>query len=113
MGAILAYMGSAMATVFADSVLKWIAFKAVMVFLFVVVVPLLLNNFLYDVIEIMMNFSNNQAAGSTEFNGAMSFSGFTAWLIECFRLPEVFSIYVSALVLRVTLSMIPFVRLVG
>lgn len=113
MGAILAYLGSGLAATFADSVLKWIAFKAVMVFLFIIVVPLLLNNFLYDVIEIMMNFSNDQSSGANALNGNMTFSGFLAWLLTTVRIPEAFSIMVSALVLRVTLSMIPFVRLVG
>lgn len=113
MGAILAYLGSSMAAIFTDNVLKWIAFKAVIVFLFITVVPLLLNNFLYDIIKIMMDFAAGQSAGASAFNGNMAFSGFLAWLIECFRLPEVFSVYVSALCLRLALSMVPFVRLVG
>lgn len=113
MGAILSFLGSSIAGIFADNILKWIAFKAVMVFLFIIVVPLLLNNFLYDMMEIMMNFSSGQAAGSSALNGSMSFSGLMAWFLECFRIPEAVSIVVSALVLRLVLSMVPFVRLVG
>jgi hypothetical protein len=110
---ILSFMGTSVARVFTDSVLKWIAFKLLMVFLFITVVPLLLNNFLYDVIEIIMNFASSQTGGSSAFNGAMSFTGLTGWLISTFRIPEAVSVLVSALVLRVILSMIPFVRLVG
>lgn len=113
MGAILGYLGSSMAAIFADKILQWVAFKAVIVFLFLIVVPLLLNNFLYDIIEIMMNFAKSQAGGASALNGNMSFSGFLAWLLQCFRLPEAISLMVSALALRSILLMVPFVRLVG
>ena len=110
---VLTLIGSVFARFLADKVVGWIALKVILVFLFITVVPLLLNNFLYDIIEIMMNFASGQAAGASTLDGAMSFSGFLAWLIECFRLPEAISLMVSALVLRLILSMIPFVRLVG
>lgn len=113
MPALLMFLGSGIAKIFADKVLGWIALKAILVFLFITVVPLLLNNFLYDIIKIMMDFASGQAAGASALNGQMTFSGFMAWLIECFRLPEAISLLISALVLRLTLSMIPFVRLVG
>ncbi|MDD2540066.1 MAG: hypothetical protein PHH28_03360 [Desulfuromonadaceae bacterium] len=113
MAAILAYLGSSMAAIFADKILGWIALKAVLVFLFIIVVPLLLNNFLYDIIKIMMDFASSQAGSASQFNGNMTFSGFLAWLLECFRIPEAISLLVSALSLRVVLNMIPFVRLVG
>ena len=110
--AILSFLGSALAKTLTDNVIKWVAMKSLLVFLFVTVVPLVLNNFIYELIEIIMNLANTQASSST-FDGAMSFTGFLAWLIECFRLPEALSVLVSALVLRLALSMIPFVRLVG
>ncbi len=113
MAAILTFIGSFAGKIFADKVVGWIALKALLVFLFITVVPLVLNNFLYDIIKIMMDFASGQAAGATALNGNMSFTGFAAWLIECFRLPEAFSLLISALVLRLVLSMIPFVRLVG
>lgn len=110
---ILTLIGSVFARVLADKVVGWVAMKAILVFLFITIVPLLLNNFLYDIIEIMMNFASGQAGGATALNGDMTFTGFMAWLIECFRLPEALSLLISALVLRLILSMIPFVRLVG
>lgn len=113
MPALLMFLGSSVAKIFTDKVLGWVAMKALLVFLFLTVVPLLLNNFLYDVIKIMMDFASGQSAGASALNGNMTFSGFAAWLIECFRIPEAISLLISALVLRLTLSMIPFVRLVG
>lgn len=113
MPALLSLIGSVFAKVFADKVLGWVAAKIFLTALFITVVPLVLNNYLYDIIKIMMDFASGQAAGATALDGNMSFTGFAAWLIECFRLPEAFSLLVSALVLRLVLSMIPFVRLVG
>lgn len=112
LAAILSFLGSAVARVAADKVLSWIALKGILVFLFVTVVPLLLNNFAYDIIEIVMNFASSQAGGSGSVNGAMVFTGLMGWLIECFKIPEALSVLVSALCLRLALSMIPFVRLV-
>lgn len=113
MPALIMFIGSLVARVFADKVVGWIAMKAVLCFLFITVVPLVLNNFLYDIIKIMMDFATGQSAGASALNGGMSFTGFLAWLLEVFRIPEAIALLVSALVLRVTLSMIPFVRLVG
>lgn len=109
---LIALIGSFFAKFFADKVVGWVATKALLVFLFLTVVPLLLNNFLFDIIELMMTFASGQAAGASGFNGAMSFTGFCAWLVECFRISEAIAVLVSALCLRIVLSMIPFVRMV-
>jgi hypothetical protein len=113
MGAILTFLGTILGKVLGDKVLGWVAMKGLMIFLFVTIVPLVLNNFLYDIIQIVMNFASGQASGAGALNGSMTFTGFGAWLMECFRLSEALSVLISALCLRVVLSMIPFVRLVG
>lgn len=111
MGAILSFLGSAVGRIFTDKVLGYIAMKAILVFLFMTVVPLILNNFTYDIMEIVMGFASSKAGDASSLDGAMSFTGFAAWLISCFKLPEVLSVMVSAMILRLSLSMIPFVRL--
>jgi len=113
MGVILSFLGTAVARIFADKILSWIAIKAVLVFLSITVLPIILNNFMHSMIEIMMNFAATQSSGASSINGAMSFTGVAGWLLTCFKLPEVIAVYVSALSLRLALSMIPFVRLVG
>jgi hypothetical protein len=111
MGALIGFIGSIIAKIFADKLLSFVAMKVIAVALFTIIVPLVLNNFLYDIIEIVMNFANQQAGGTGAITGAMSFTGFLGWLVSIFRLPDCLSVLVSALVLRLTLSMIPFVRL--
>jgi len=104
-------IGSAFGKIFSDKVISWVAWKALLVLMCFTLLPLMLNNFLYDIIEIVMNFASGQAGGASSLNGAMNFSGFGGWLIEMFRLPECLSVLISALVLRIALSMVPFVRL--
>lgn len=112
MPALIGLIGGVVARIFADKVIGWIALKALLVLLLTIVFPIVMNNFLYDIIEIIMNFASGQAGSAGEITGAMSFTGFAAWLIESFRLAECLSVLVGSLLLRVALSMIPFVRMV-
>lgn len=112
MGVLVSFIGSLFARFFADKVIGFIAMKVILTFLFITVIPLLLNNFLYDIIDLLMTFAGGQAAGASGFDGSMSFSGFAAWLLETFRVSESIAVLVSALSLRAILSMVPFVRLV-
>ncbi|KAB0666808.1 hypothetical protein F6V25_05175 [Oryzomonas japonica] len=113
MQVLLTFLGSVLGKIFTDGVIKWIAVKTLSVFLFTTVVPIILNNFLYDIIEIVLNFATSQIGSSGSLNGAMSFDGLLGWFVTVFRVPECLSVLISALVLRVILSMIPFVRLAG
>lgn len=110
-GVLMAWLGSQTARVFAEKLLVWIAFKAFMIFLFVIIAPLVLNNFLYDIIDIVKNFAATQAVGSTSLNGGMNYTGLMAWLIEKFRLAECVSVLINAVVLRQALRMVPFIRM--
>lgn len=109
---ILNFMGSSTARVFQDKILGWLALKGLLALMFITVVPLILNNFAYDIIEIVMNFAAGQASSSGSFNGAMAFTGLMGWLIDCFCIPQAVSVLVSAFCLRLALSMIPLVRLI-
>lgn len=111
MPALIGLLGSLAAKIFADKVLGYLAMKAILVFLFITVVPLILNNFAYDIIEIVLNFAGAQTSSVSELNGNMTFTGLGAWFISVFRIPDCLAVLVSALVLRVTLSMIPFIGL--
>ena len=110
MGALIGFIGSFAARIFADKIVGFLAIKAVLALLFITIFPIVLNNFLYDIIEIMFNFSS-QATGDATLNGAMTFSGFLGWLLDIFQIPASFSVLVGALCLRVTLKLIPFVKI--
>ena len=91
-----------------DNLLRFVAGKVLLTGVFVIILPLVLNNFIYDIINIAITTINSNS--QTSFNGAMSFSGLTSYIIFTLRVPDCLSVIVSALVLRVTLNHIPFVR---
>jgi hypothetical protein len=98
-----------LSSVVGDNVLRFAAGKVLLTTLFLVVLPLVLNNFMYDILSLCMSIvSDNTTA--VAFNGTMSFSGLTAHLLAVMKVPDCMSVMVSALVVRATLNMIPFVR---
>ncbi len=110
MQALLLLLGEIIAKIFTDKVISAIAWKIILTALFVVILPIVLNNFLYDIMEIATNYANTSGS-STTFSGAMSFTGFLAWLVDCFQLSQCLSLYVGGLLLRLALNMVPFVRI--
>lgn len=126
MSAIFGFLATIFTRIFADKVVGWIAFKAVLVFLLITVLPILLNNFIYDLIEIVMDASSSGAGDISALHGcsvtvdssgvptydcSKSFSGVVAYFMQVFAIPECFSVIFSSLSIRTALKMIPFVRL--
>jgi len=111
MAALISLIGSFAARIFADKILGWLAIKAVLSTLFIVVVPVLINNIMYDVLEIVFNFASSKSGDIQTLNGSMTFSGFMGWLLDIFQVPAAFSVIIGALALRVTLKMIPFAKI--
>lgn len=110
MGALISFIGTFASRIFADKIIGWLAIKAVLSTLFIVIVPVLINNIMYDILEIVFNFASSKSAIQT-LNGSMTFSGFMGWLLDIFQLPAAFSVIIGALSLRVTLKMIPFSKI--
>jgi len=104
-----AFLTSALAKMIVDKILLFLAIKAILVALFIVVVPILANNILTRLMETMLNFAQVASADAGAFGGPVAFAGVAAWLIECFQINGCLSILTSALKLRLLLSMIPFV----
>lgn len=103
-------IGWVVAKLFSDNVLKFVAGKAMLTFLFVVVLPIVLNNFIYDLLQMFMQFTVN-SVDSGNYDGTIQLTGFASWLCNCFRVSECISVIVGALCLRAVLNYIPFVRI--
>lgn len=98
-----------LSSVVGDNVLRFAAGKVLLTGLFMVVLPLVLNNFLYDIMNMMMGLVGDNSSGLA-FDGSMNFTGLSAHWLTLLKAPECMSVLVSALVVRFSLSMIPFVR---
>lgn len=113
MPAVVAWLGRAFAWLFssavADNVARYVAGRALLVGLFTIILPIVLNNFIYDILDMGLSMINSQTSGAS-FNGGVSFSGLAAHWINLLRVPDCMSVVVSALVVRAGLNMIPLVR---
>lgn len=107
---IVAFFATSFGKMLVDRLLLFLAIKTLLTALFVIVFPIVLNNFFHSMIEIVINIAQTQSANGGTLDGGMDFSGFAAYLMDCFRVSECISILISAIQLRLALSMIPFVN---
>jgi len=92
----------------ADRLLFFLALKFLLTSLFIIAVPIVLNNLMYEFMDTGLTYLNTHAQGVDAFSGALQTVGLMAWLCECFKIPEAISILVSALQLHLILKCIPF-----
>lgn len=96
--------------IFADNILKWIATKAILTTLAVVILPIILNNFLWDIVDLMLTIVTDQIGGYSFGNQIIDVTGLAAWFFQKFKIVESFSVIMGAVGIRVALNLIPFVR---
>lgn len=104
--ALLVFLGSATARFIAEKVFLFIAIKAALLFLFTIVLPIVLNNFIADQLQASLGYMNTLTLAA--YDGTMSFSGLMGWLLDIFNIPECLSILLSAIQLHITLRFLPF-----
>jgi len=102
MGAVL----SLLAEILGSSVARFLAWKAVIVVLFITVLPIIFNNFVYSLLNIYMNFVNSHTSSISSSSFIVSLSGLAAYLADRLGLVNLFSAVMSALALRYTLKLL-------
>lgn len=103
---IFTFLSSSVVRFLSEKVLLWGALKALLVSLFLVVMPLALNNFTAGLMEDILSGMNGLAIPGSM--GATVFSGFLGWLVDCFNITEIVSITISAIQARIVLACVPF-----
>lgn len=107
MGALLAYF---LGKILTDNLSRWIAHKILLTTLFITVLPIVLNNFLYEIIGYAIDLSSTVNPQSLP-DLTLSFTGLAGWFFSNLYLPDAFSVIFSAISVRVLLNHIPFLRL--
>lgn len=111
MPAIIALIGGVLGKFLTDRFLAFVALKALLYALFILVLPIVLKNVLTWFMSQMMTLINsNIQSGSTLEAFTMQLNGVGAYLGGMLQLPYCLSIILSAIALRITLNFIPFVR---
>lgn len=110
MAAVLRALGVVLAKVFGDNAVRWVAGKALLTGLSLVTLPLILNNFLYDIMDILFQWVGGNVDGSS-LDASQSFTGLCAYLMGLLKVSECISVIVSGMLVKVTLRHVPFLRL--
>lgn len=105
----LAALGSILASIFGTSVAWWLALKALLVLLIMIVLPIIVKNLMYWLMTgvLLLVTSYTGSASST----IVSLTGIAGYLASGMGIPAAFAVIVSAVATRFTLRLIPFVRL--
>lgn len=110
MPALIGAIGTLIAKILGDNVLRWVAMKGILLFLFVVILPLVFNNFMADMLQMLFGMVDENSGSLGSINPTFSMTGLAAWFSEQCKFTECISVIVSALIAKVTLRQIPFVR---
>jgi len=91
----------------------FLATQIMFTILFITVLPVVLNNLMYSILEGLLNImqSRIQTVGVDQsLFRVYQFGELGGWLLSVFRIPESFSIIVTAISVSFTLRSIPLVR---
>jgi hypothetical protein len=95
-----------------DRAIAFVAMKALLVMLFMTVLPFVLKTVVMWLMEKLMALVNANLGDydQTFQTITINLEGVGAYLANCFQLPLCFSLLMSAILLRITLNFIPFIR---
>lgn len=110
MWGLIPFLGGLAARFLGGSVLRWLAWKAAILFVTTVIIPIVVNNIMYKIIEKSMGLVSGQMQNLNLPSSALAFVGIGAWLAVTLKVPEAISVVMGAVSYRVGLQFIPFFR---
>lgn len=105
---ILGWLATAFGKKVLTSVAFFLALKLLLSTLFIIVLPIVLNNVIFGMMETATSYLSTHAPDSTVYNGLHQMSGIGAWLLDCLKVPDALAYLVACLQLHLILKMIPF-----
>jgi hypothetical protein len=109
MGAIVSAIVGWVGALLARSTVVYLALKGLLFVLFVSVLPVVINNLIYKLLQGSMDVVGT-TAGSAH-STVVALAGIAGYLGSVLRLPEALSVMLSAVATRFALKLIPFTRL--
>lgn len=110
LGAILAPIVTAIGRVLSIELLKWVAFRALMIFLIFVALPVVLYNtftdLIFDFMEIALDYLTSQGISSY----TLQITGIGAYIASKIQLVQAVSLYMSFVSIRFLMRFIPFFK---
>jgi hypothetical protein len=110
LGAILAPIVTAIGRILSIELLKWVAFRALMIFLIFVALPVVLYNtftdLIFDFMEIALDYLTSQGISSY----TLQITGIGAYIASKIQLVQAVSLYMSFVSIRFLMRFIPFFK---
>lgn len=106
LGGLIALASSAVVKMLIDRVLFFLALKALLTALMIIVFPIMIKNIVFSLMSSAMQLVN--ATPVDGYSGLVEFTQLAAWLIETCRVPDCIAILVSAFQLHLLLRLLPF-----
>lgn len=108
LGAILAPIVTSIGRVISVEVLKWVAFRALMIFLMFVALPVVLYNtftgLIFDFMDVSLNYLTDQGISAY----TLQITGIGAYIASKIQLVQAVSLYMSFVSIRFVMRFIPF-----
>lgn len=108
---LIAWLAGAFASALGASVVRFAAWKLVAYSLFAVILPIILNNFVYKMMQHSMSIMSSIQTQYGLQNGVLlQLTGLAAWFATHLKFPEAFAVIMSAVLFRVTMRLFATVR---
>lgn len=108
--AVLSWFLGAFTRLFAVMAANVLATKVILVTLFMVVLPIIINNVIYDLMDVVFSATTSWASSNTtSLQSTATFTGLGGYLAEELGIIDAFSVVLSAMGIRFAMSWIPFV----
>lgn len=101
---LITWLAGALASTFSASVLRFVAYKVLGFTLFAVILPIVLNNFVYKMMGHAMQLATDvQSQYGLQSGFIIQFTGLGAWFATYLRIPEGIALIMSAVLFRASM----------
>lgn len=108
--ALFSTIGSLVAKFFTDAVIRWIAWKTLILAVVTVTLPIVLKNVITWLYETVITAASSHISTSGLTHAAFEFTGLSGYLAYHLMIPESISVILTALSIRLILNFIPFIK---
>ncbi len=104
-----ATLGGFITKLLADGLLRWLAWKAFVITLITITLPIVLKNLITWLYETLMSVAMDHVSTDGISSVAFQFTGFAGYLASHLLIPESIAVILTGLAIRLVLNFIPFV----
>lgn len=102
-------IGSVVTKFLGDALLRWLAWKAFIITIITVTLPIVLKNLITWLYDTVMSIAISQISTDGLTTAAFEFTGFSGYLAYHLMIPESIAVILTGLAIRLILNFIPFV----